>query len=82
MCLYISHHEPATYKSALKSEVWFNAMKEELSALHSQGTWTLVPLPPTKNLVRRKWVFKIKKNADGTIGRSKARLVAKGFNQE
>ncbi|CAN6568409.1 unnamed protein product [Malus baccata var. baccata] len=57
-------------------------MKEELSALHSQGTWTLVPLPPAKNLVGCKWVFKIKKNADGTIGRYKARLVAKGFNQE
>ncbi|KAM1581882.1 hypothetical protein ACFX10_029681 [Malus domestica] len=78
----LSMVEPATYKSALKSEVWFHAMKEELSALQSQGTWTLVPLPLNKNLVGCKWVFKIKKNADGTIGRYKARLVAKGFNQE
>ncbi|KAM1354495.1 hypothetical protein PS2_028626 [Malus domestica] len=78
----LSTVEPATYKSTLKSEVWVNAIKEKLFALHSQGTWTLVPLPPTKNLVGCKWVFKIKRNADGTIGRYKARLVAKGFNQE
>ncbi|CAN6698425.1 unnamed protein product [Malus baccata var. baccata] len=58
------------------------AMTEELSALHSQGTWSLVPLPPNKNLVGCKWVFKIKRDADGNISRYKARLVAKGFNQE
>ncbi|KAM1099692.1 hypothetical protein ACFX15_006016 [Malus domestica] len=78
----LSQTEPATYKSALKSSVWLSTMKEELSALHSQGTWSLVPLPPHKNLVGCKWVYKIKKNADGTISRYKARLVAKGFNQE
>ncbi|KAM2827187.1 hypothetical protein COP1_036768 [Malus domestica] len=74
--------EPATYKSALKSPVWFNAMKDEILALHNQGTWSLVPLPRHKNLIGCKWVYKIKKNADGSIGRYKARLVAKGFNQE
>ncbi|KAB2613607.1 S2-RNase [Pyrus ussuriensis x Pyrus communis] len=74
--------EPATYKSALKCKVWVDAMKEELDALHTQSTWTLVPLPAQKNIVGCKWVFKIKKNADGSIGRYKARLVAKRFNQE
>ncbi|CAL9023567.1 unnamed protein product, partial [Prunus brigantina] len=43
--------EPATYRSALKVPVWLTAMKEEVDALHSQGTWSLVPLPPNKNLV-------------------------------
>ncbi|KAM1541138.1 hypothetical protein ACFX1Z_011089 [Malus domestica] len=78
----LSQVEPATYKSALKSPVWYEAMQDEISALHKQGTWSLVPLPKHKNLVGCKWVFKIKKNADGSIGRYKARLVAKGFNQE
>ena len=50
-------------------------MKEELSTLHSQGTWSLLPLPHHKNLVGCKLVFKIKKNVDGSIRRYKARLV-------
>ncbi|TQD95848.1 hypothetical protein C1H46_018590 [Malus baccata] len=74
--------EPATYKYALKSPVWYDAMKDEIAALHNQGTWSLVPLPQHKNLVECKWVYKIKKNADGSIGRYKARLVEKGFSQE
>lgn len=41
-----------------------------------------MPLPPNKNLVGCKWIFKIKKHADGSIARHKARLVAKGFSQE
>lgn len=43
--------EPTTYKIALKVPVWFNAMKEEIEALHSQKTWSLVSLPSQKNLV-------------------------------
>ena len=57
-------------------------MLEEYNALIHQGTWSLVPLPPHKNLVGCKWVFKIKKNFDGSMARHKARLVAKGFHQQ
>ncbi|KAM1411401.1 hypothetical protein COP1_024098 [Malus domestica] len=74
--------EPTSYKNALKVPVWYKAMQEEIHALHSQGTWSLVSLPSQKNLVGCKWVFKLKRNADGSIGRHKARLVAKGFSQE
>ncbi|CAN6726648.1 unnamed protein product [Malus baccata var. baccata] len=74
--------DSATYRSALKALVWLNAMKEELDALHHQHTWSLVLLPPNKNLVGCKWVFKLKTNSDGSIARHKASLVAKGFNQE
>ncbi|XP_019156986.1 PREDICTED: uncharacterized protein LOC109153587 [Ipomoea nil] len=33
------------------------------------------------NIIGCKWVFRTKRNADGTVERYKARLVAKGFNQ-
>jgi hypothetical protein len=57
-------------------------MREEIKALHAQGTWDLVSLSPAKNLVGCKWVYRIKKNTDGSIARHKARFVAKGFSEE
>jgi hypothetical protein len=57
-------------------------MKEEVDALHTQGTWSLVSLPANRNLVGCKWIFKIKRHSDGSLVRHKARLVAKGFSQE
>ena len=78
----LSLTEPSGYKSAMKHPSWRQAMQEEIDALHSQGTWTLVPLPSHKNLVGCKWIFKLKKNVDGSVARHKARLVAQGFSQE
>ncbi|CAL2258842.1 unnamed protein product [Prunus armeniaca] len=78
----LSTIEPSSFKVASQSPEWQSAMREEIEALHAQGTWDLVPLPAHKNLVGCKWVYRIKKNADGSIARHKARLVAKGFSQE
>ncbi|CAL9015454.1 unnamed protein product [Prunus brigantina] len=75
-------HEPQTYSQAAKVSEWRHAMVDEFQALAKQHTWTLVPYQPTMNIVGCKWVFKLKKNADGSISRHKARLVAKGFHQE
>ncbi|KAM2633068.1 hypothetical protein EV1_023727 [Malus domestica] len=57
-------------------------MLEEFQALQSTGTWTLVPSSPHQNLIGCKWVFRIKRNPDGSVDRYKARLVAKGFHQQ
>ena len=56
-------------------------MEQEYQALLQNETWTLVPPPPRVNIIDSKWVFKVKKHADGSIERYKARLVAKGFKQ-
>jgi hypothetical protein len=42
----------------------------------------LVPFPADRKLVDSKWVFKLKRDANGQIARYKARLVARGFTQE
>ncbi|KAI5312002.1 hypothetical protein L3X38_041175 [Prunus dulcis] len=74
--------EPSSFKVASFSSEWKQAMKEEIDALHMQGTWILVPSPGDKNIIGSKWVYKIKRNPDGSVGRYKARLVAQGFSQE
>ncbi|KAK1647074.1 hypothetical protein QYE76_064879 [Lolium multiflorum] len=73
--------EPRNFSEALSNQTWKNAMKEEYDALMENNTWHLVPSTPNKNLIDCKWVYRIKKRADGTIDRYKARLVAKGFKQ-
>ena len=56
-------------------------MEDEMDALHHNGTWDLVPLPPGKRTVGCRWVYTIKFHPDGSMERLKARLVAKGFTQ-
>jgi hypothetical protein len=74
--------EPTSYTNASKHSQWCTAMDEEFQALQKQGTWSLVPLPATKNVVGCKLVYKLKHNSDGSKARYKARLVAKGFHQQ
>ena len=66
-------------QDALSDSGW--AMELEMKALHQNGTWELVPLPPSKKTVGCKWVYTVKFNPDGSIERLKARLVAKGYTQ-
>ena len=75
--------EPVTYQEAMKapdSAKWREAMDEEISSLTENCAFTPIELPRGAKPVKSKWVYKIKKNSDGTT-RYKARLVAKGFTQ-
>lgn len=56
-------------------------MDTEYHALLNNNTWMLVPPPPHGNIIRCKWVFKLKYKSDGSVDHYKARLVAKGYDQ-
>ncbi len=77
--------EPRSYSEATRSPhrvKWEQAMQEEIDSINANDTFTLVPLPPARKAIGSKWVFKIKRHADGSIDRFKARLVAKGYSQQ
>jgi hypothetical protein len=74
--------DPTCFTQAVKDSKWRHAMNLEFDALLKNQTWKLVPPVKAKNVVGCKWVFRIKRKADGSIDRYKARLVAKGFHQQ
>ncbi|NBU34914.1 hypothetical protein EBS40_09915, partial [bacterium] len=78
---------PLTVKEALsgpQKHLWKPSMEEESQAMVDSGVWDPQPveLPPGKNVVDTKWVFRVKRDQDGRISRYKSRLVARGFTQE
>ena len=76
--------DPQSLEEAMRRPDWPKweiAIQEELSALKKAGTWGIVERPKERNIVKSKWVFRIKKDAAGKVERYKARLVAKGFTQ-
>ncbi|KAL8145444.1 hypothetical protein AgCh_003564 [Apium graveolens] len=75
------HSEPTTVAQAINDPLWCQAMMDEIGALHKLDTWDLVPSETSQNLIKCKWIFRIKYKSDGTIDRYRARLVAKGFQQ-
>jgi hypothetical protein len=80
----LTGNEPNSYAEAMAgpdAQRWHEAALEELNAQLRNGTWVLEKLPPGKKAIGSRWVFRIKRNADGTVERFKARIVAKGYNQ-
>jgi hypothetical protein len=76
--------EPKSLAEAMKrpdADKFIEAAIEEINAHIDNGTWELVQLPPGKKPIGCRWVFKIKRNADGSIERYKGRLVANGYSQ-
>ncbi|RVW46155.1 Retrovirus-related Pol polyprotein from transposon TNT 1-94 [Vitis vinifera] len=77
-----AENDPESFSQAMsckESELWYNAMKDEMSSMKCNDVWDLVELLNGAKTIGCKWVFKTKKDSLGNIERYKARLVAKGF---
>ena len=56
---------------------WLKAATDEIHSLVENGTFELARLPPGRKAIGSRWVFRVKRNADG----SKGRLITKGYSQ-
>ncbi|WJX19405.1 hypothetical protein P8452_09107 [Trifolium repens] len=78
-------NDPENFAQAMsckESNLWYDAMIDEMNSMKTNGVWDLVELPNGVKPIGCKWVFKTKKDSLGNIERNKARLVAKGFTQK
>jgi hypothetical protein len=81
MLRVIQEVKPTCFEQTIGNPKWDNAMDEEMATLDANATWELVALPKDKKVIRCKWVYKVKHNANGYVSRYKARLVTKGYAQ-
>ena len=56
-------------------------MNSEMESLRENNVYELEDRLARKNVVKSKWVLKVKTDAKGRIEKYKARVVAKGYNQ-
>jgi hypothetical protein len=65
----------------LDSAQWTEAAGREMGHHETIGTWHLVEAPPGAKILPSLWVFKIKRNPDGSVAGYKCCIVAQGNNQ-
>lgn len=78
--------DPVSVEDALSrddADLWREAIEKEMSSMAQFQVWDpeLVQLPPGKQAVDSKLVFRIKRNQAGGVERYKVRFVARGFSQ-
>ncbi|KAG8491206.1 hypothetical protein CXB51_014365 [Gossypium anomalum] len=74
--------EPCSVDEAIAHPEWKLAFQVEYDALMANSTWELLSLPPGRKAIGYKWLFKIKREPDGSVDHRKARLAAKGCAQQ
>ena len=85
-CFNVNHTKiivPTTYNQAISSpdyQKWLDSMKVEFEALIANKTWDLVPLPPDKEVIGGRWLYKVNTDALNEI-LFKSRYVAQGYTQ-
>lgn len=83
--LAVAGDEPQTVDEALgradEAPQWLEAIETELSQIEKLKTWDIVEAPPGTNIVKCRYTFRYKRDAEGKIARYRACLVAKGYSQ-
>ena len=77
---------PRTYAHAIDPsnefhKEWRLSAEKELQSLTDNCTWNLVPTPLDKQVIGSLWIFKLKRDSNGTVFKFKARVCARGDQQ-
>lgn len=67
--LLLLNEEPWDFKEAIEEKVWRDACEDEINSIIKNKTWSVVDLPKGEKTIRVKWIFKIRRNADGSINK-------------
>ncbi|GKE35191.1 retrovirus-related pol polyprotein from transposon TNT 1-94 [Tanacetum coccineum] len=61
---------------------WIESMQDELNQFKRLDVWELVKCHIGRNIIKVKWIWKNKTDAENIVIQNKSRLVAKGYGQE
>ena len=73
-----NYSDPISISEALS---WNNAMNEEINSLRENDTWEVIDKPACANIIKMKWVFKIKKVPNNKL-LYRARMVVRLYPEE
>ncbi|MCH81846.1 copia-type polyprotein, partial [Trifolium medium] len=73
LATYVPNEDLKTFDEAVKSQVWVEAMNQEIDSIENNKTWQLTTLPEGANVIGVKWIYKTKYNEKGEIDKYKAR---------
>ena len=66
-CLLTENEELTKFEEANTVTIWHRAMDDELGSIRENKTCSLVDLPKGQKAIGLKWIFKLKKDAEGKL---------------
>jgi hypothetical protein len=78
-------YEPQNYQESLlspQSDKWRQAQSREKDSLYKRKVMALHKAPPGANILKSRYIYKIKRDDNGQVNQFKARLVVLSCQQE
>nr|GFC09265.1 retrovirus-related Pol polyprotein from transposon TNT 1-94 [Tanacetum cinerariifolium] len=80
--LTVSTIKPKNIKEAMLDHSWIESMQDELNQFKRLDVRELAECPIGRNIIKFKWIWKSKTDAENTVIQNKSRLVSKRYSQE
>ncbi|GJR98314.1 retrovirus-related pol polyprotein from transposon TNT 1-94 [Tanacetum coccineum] len=74
--------DPSNIKEAMLDHSWIKSMQDEFNRYKRLDVWELVERHADRNVIKVKWIWKNKTDAENMVIQNKSHLVAKGYSQQ